>query len=48
MLFPNGLAGVWPEYAEKYVDRLPGFGTSRKASPPGVLPVASLEFGHGQ
>jgi urea transport system permease protein len=60
MLFPNGLAGVWRDYADRYVDRLPWFAASRKRPPPAALPtaatmptpdtmqVASLELGHGQ
>jgi urea transport system permease protein len=52
MLFPDGLAGVWREYLDKYIDRLPGFARGKtpapKAPAPPALPVANLELGHGQ
>jgi urea transport system permease protein len=44
MAFPNGLAGIWRDYIEKYVDRLPGMGV--RAAP--ALPLAKVEHGHGQ
>jgi hypothetical protein len=48
MLFPNGPTGIRREYAGIYVDRLPGFGASRKAPPPAVPSVAIPELGYGQ
>lgn len=40
MAFPNGLAGIWRTYADKYFDRLLGYGTSDKPAPANVVPAA--------